>query len=389
MDEQAILAALEAVAVPQFVRAFNDPEVDALRRQLDGLPDATVVARAELLQSMEAAVEDEDARHRDRLFAHLSEQRRIAPVPARPSLGSLTAEISELSRQLCDLQLPPLALVSSDADDAPQLRLRRQLDALRLECRIRIRDAAAAAERARHEVEAEIDAESANAGSQLQAELQAIAAQAAVADRLFEQQRGRRTAAAAAFETDCETLAAAQASALVERHRRHAAAVPAWERSIAAVRRSEAEDRALRERVLADNRARFEAEHAAEELAMLAELHNARSTEGEADARLAEATALRNQARERAAQRPMGKEEASLLQKLERSLVMRTQQLASVGRDLIEYRHRLIWQEGEYNVRFGVDPKVAILASKAVNKRPTTELARRLPRLMGSVRTGG
>jgi hypothetical protein len=78
-------------------------------------------------------------------------------------------------------------------------------------------------------------------------------------------------------------------------------------------------------------------------------------------------------------------EEQTVLQKLERNLAFKTKQMADIGKDLLEYRHQLISKEGEYNIRFGVDPTVAILASKIPKRRPTTVIANRLPRLLPSM----
>jgi hypothetical protein len=120
------------------------------------------------------------------------------------------------------------------------------------------------------------------------------------------------------------------------------------------------------------------------EAALCAELHNSKGMllkEAELDGQLAAGTKARNDAREQFLHQPMRGEEQTVVQKLERNLAMKTKQLADVGKDLIECRHQLICQEGEYNVRFGVDPTVAILASKIPKRRPTTVITHRLPRL--------
>jgi hypothetical protein len=99
------------------------------------------------------------------------------------------------------------------------------------------------------------------------------------------------------------------------------------------------------------------------------------------DVRVVERTKNRNRARDLFLNKPMRKQEQSRIKRLERDLAVVTQHFAAVGKELIEYSHQLVAQEGEYNCRFGADPTVAVLAPKSPKKRPTTMFANRLPRL--------
>jgi ribosomal 50S subunit-associated protein YjgA (DUF615 family) len=101
------------------------------------------------------------------------------------------------------------------------------------------------------------------------------------------------------------------------------------------------------------------------------------------DSKLEEVSRKRNKAKEQFMHLPMRKQEETAIEKLERDLAHKTQQLATVGKELIQYRHRLIHQEDEYNYRFGAEPTVGILAPlvKTVKKRPTTMFSHRLPRM--------
>jgi hypothetical protein len=100
------------------------------------------------------------------------------------------------------------------------------------------------------------------------------------------------------------------------------------------------------------------------------------------DSRITELKRAKERARDLFLHKPMRKEEQNSVQRLERNLAIKTNQLAAVGRELLNFRHQLMTQEDEYNSRFGVDPSVAVLAMKNnENTRPATNLGQRLPRL--------
>ena len=93
-----------------------------------------------------------------------------------------------------------------------------------------------------------------------------------------------------------------------------------------------------------------------------------------------EVTKRRDDAKAAVLNKPMRKEESSIIKRLEGQLSIVTSQLTSWGKELFQYRQQLIHQEGEYNIRFGVDRSVAVM--KPAKKRPTTTLAsKRLPKL--------
>jgi hypothetical protein len=79
----------------------------------------------------------------------------------------------------------------------------------------------------------------------------------------------------------------------------------------------------------------------------------------------------------------MRREEMEIIKKLERQLSITTHQLATIGKDLLLFRHQLVQQEDEYNNRFGADPSVAILSP---TKRPGTAMANKhLPKLITAI----
>jgi hypothetical protein len=135
-----------------------------------------------------------------------------------------------------------------------------------------------------------------------------------------------------------------------------------------------------------ENSVKLEKERSKFELTLAGLLAEYRERPGngnnELDMKVTEKTKARNRARDQFLQKPMRKEEHAIVQRLERALALKTQQLVTVGKELLLYRQQLITQEDEYNCRFGVDPSVAVLAPKgAEKKRPTTSMAHRLPKL--------
>ncbi|OHS96192.1 hypothetical protein TRFO_10123 [Tritrichomonas foetus] len=68
-----------------------------------------------------------------------------------------------------------------------------------------------------------------------------------------------------------------------------------------------------------------------------------------------------NEAKHKAENIPMRKDECDAIKRLEEILEQKTQQLTIIAKDLMGYRNRLKQQEDEYNRRFGVAPQVAIL----------------------------
>jgi hypothetical protein len=124
-------------------------------------------------------------------------------------------------------------------------------------------------------------------------------------------------------------------------------------------------------------------EHLASELRSFD--HNARNPDSTLVIELAEKTKDRDEAMNLIVKPPARTEEQDILRRLERHLGVTTQQLTSAGKDLMMYRQQLAQQEGEYNCRFGVEPKVAIMraaVAAGLRKRPASAFVpRRLPRL--------
>jgi len=72
--------------------------------------------------------------------------------------------------------------------------------------------------------------------------------------------------------------------------------------------------------------------------------------------------------------RPMRKEEESLMYHLESILAQKTQYISIIGRELLEYRDLLISQEGMVNSRFGNDPSISIMKKSSTITRPYTSM---------------
>lgn len=81
--------------------------------------------------------------------------------------------------------------------------------------------------------------------------------------------------------------------------------------------------------------------------------------------------------------RGMRAEEQSVIDQLTETLHAKTQYLIMVGRDMLDYRSRLIEQEQEVNARFGHEPLVSLGAQNINAKRPLTAMStvKKLPRL--------
>lgn len=97
---------------------------------------------------------------------------------------------------------------------------------------------------------------------------------------------------------------------------------------------------------------------------------------------LKEAQRYRDNAKTRFISKPMRSEERERIERLENTLAIKTKQLTTIGKDLLQYRQHLINQEGEYNTRFGVDPSVAIMRPNSKKRSTTSYVTKRLPKLV-------
>jgi hypothetical protein len=108
----------------------------------------------------------------------------------------------------------------------------------------------------------------------------------------------------------------------------------------------------------------------------------ARHSDSELADRVVAADQARNSVRDLFASHPSRPEEHTAIQRLGQHLSFKSQQLTTLGKDLLSYRQRLTAQEGEYNGRFGVDPKVAVMRSGMGRSRAiSTLIPKRLPGL--------
>lgn len=79
--------------------------------------------------------------------------------------------------------------------------------------------------------------------------------------------------------------------------------------------------------------------------------------------------------------KPMRAEEFEAIKALSDTLDQKSKYLCFIGRDLLAFRERVIEQEEELNLRFGVQPSITSFSTKSVNVRSMATANKKLPRL--------
>jgi hypothetical protein len=356
----------------------------AIRHHLDSLPDIISHERSELLTKWEVLCDEEDIRHRQLLFAHLRDQQNEHHSDVDGSVASeLDQQIGELSDELHTMELLAPTLSFEGDSTKTQQQHQAELNCLRNERKCRVREAENQSQEVRSLLSHNIKEETSRIAGEMRHEAEEFERVRQQSCDESEKRRLRRKevinepARASeeivnGFGRQCmvrETDFRLACRTLREQIEHMKLSVASADVEFGCARR-EAEMR--REVEIG----RLESQMRAE-----SELQRKPMSDQHLDVRIIERTKNRNRARDMFLSKPGRKEEQNWIKRLERHLAVVTQQLAALGKELIQYRHQLVAQEGEYNCRFGADPTVAVLAPKSPRRRPTTMFANRLPRL--------
>jgi hypothetical protein len=359
-------------------------ELDELCRQLDSISESVQQRRLELVRDWESKADAEDAQHRQSIFAHLEEQRvdRMASVD-RQLLDALDSQFASLLDEMRELQFICLTPV---ADDAERRRLGRDLEDLRAERRRRLRIAQALSSQAQQEITSQIELELSQQNSGKQRIQETLSEFQNSIEEQVTAQKNRRNGTADEFHRKAAELEREFSEMQTAKEAEFRRPAIAKEQLVQDARIDLDMNEMRYENEMREERERKEAEMAELGRRLVDELREFTTimpTNRTLDGRLGESMRRRNMARDQVAKMPMRSQEESLIERLETSLAFTTQQLATIGKELIQYRHRLIHQEDEYNFRFGTDPIVGVLAPllNPPKKRPTTTFTRRLPKL--------
>jgi hypothetical protein len=378
---------------PRYSAAHDTISIDELHNKIRALPELAIAERAQVLDRWTKQLDAEELRHRDAVFALLPAPRpAVAIDPEKKALiAGLTEEIELLGRELHGLEfIGPMVAVAGEAPDEDQQKLRDELQRLRQERRQRTREAEAQALAAKQELEAQIEA----AKVEMKAELEALEVeleQAGKADRAeYEKQRQRRKDLAQLAVNAEEETAKFCAEQLNERSLAAQQTVRDLDQLHADLETQIVADREELAKTVSNARLTLKTAFSTLIKDCEIDLHEFERRAQLSDSELANRVVALSQARDNARdvffKKPRRAEEHSTIQRLERHLSVKTQQLTTVGKDLVMYRQQLALQEGEYNGRFGVDPKVAIMRAVIPKRRPTTTFVpRRLPRLSDPV----
>jgi intracellular sulfur oxidation DsrE/DsrF family protein len=377
---------LEQIKISRLPAEFEP--VSDLRHRLLSLPDRNQIAKSQLIHEFEAKLEEEEVRHRGSLFKHLFEQRDEKVVQMdRTHIDPLDREIEALSNELRGVELNDAKYVFlGDPVDNKAQKLQIELEQLRIERKQKIRRAEAISQTSRTELQTHIEKESSHNETEIANLNSEIEALQETAREEYGRERQRRSDNAEKAEKRIGVL---QNHFLQTVRDKRSEFLSALESQRQIIEQRQLESNSFKRRDEAEKieaRATLERELATRHFEFRQELEKFRqcSQKGvqELEGKIYENTKKRNLAKDQFQKKAMRKEEQSIIQKLERHLAIKTQQLATIGKELLEYRHVYILQEDEYNNRFGADPTVGVLAPKSPKKRPTT-CSRKLPKLAG------
>jgi hypothetical protein len=374
--ETALRQKLDDIQIPQPLD-LDRRILIAMRHHIDSLPAIIRNERSELIKKWEVLCREEEARHRQSLLAHFDDQRNDRHPDFDRSVSSeLDRQIGELSGELHNLELlgPAVSFEGPFAD--AQRRLQDELDRKRRVC-----EAESHSQEVRSLLSQSIGEDISKLADVLRRETEDF-------ERLWQQSRDeyekqrlrRKEVADGAARTRDEIVDGFGRDRTAKETDFRLACRTLRERiehvKLCVACAGEAFECARRDAAM-----QWEVEIGRLEGQMRDELQRNPMADQHLDVRVVERTKNRNKARDVFLNGPIRREEQTSIKRLERHLAVVTQQLAALGKELIQYRHQLVAQEGEYNCRFGADPTVAVLAPKSPKRRPTTMFANRLPRL--------
>jgi hypothetical protein len=374
-----LIAQFAEIQVPD-TQIPDNPADGELYRQRDTLPVTFAGKRKELVDGWAHLLDEEDSRHRELLFASLREQKQ-PPVPEmdRRHIDELDRQILELSDELVQSEMTVPTFVFTDENE---VRLLRELEDVRNERKRRIRQMTALSREAMGELLGQLENEMATTGEEHRRLTQEIDNMATLHQSEFDRQRQRRRANEQDHLQRMEELEINFRESCINKALERSRALETLELMIRHRRLENDTERKQFEFNLAEAKLRFETEWLKLGASRQAQGEKEEQERGrQLDLRLIEATRERNRARDQFVSIPMRREEQIVIQKLEKNLAFQTQQLATVGKEVLQYRHQLSAREDLYNGRFGAEPAVAVMPTKGPKVRPATNYVRRLPRL--------
>lgn len=384
-------AKLSEIVIPEGKSGIDDTSIMELRNRKQELPEQISEEKSKLISNWDKETDIEDNRHRERLQS-LVYQQNEDEIPAlrnkqKELAEELNNEIASLTTNLKDLQLiAPLCHYANDPVDEEQQRLKQEVDMLRDERKQRVKQALAFAEQTRNEYQAKIDQEAKAAEDALTAERDLELAGDNEMHNKFEVLRQERKDAAAKAQERCQRLQQIFDQKFDETDREFGKAVENKKQAIVHAQMKLDTDEKQLAFQAEQARIKLEAELMRLEGVLNEQLEQAKANPAkisqEIEERLADAQNRLQAAKSAYENRPMRDEELSVIERLENNLQLQTNHLATVGKDLIQYRQHLIQQEEAYNGRFGADPAVAVMRVKPQSRRPITTFApKRLPKL--------
>ncbi|OHT06820.1 hypothetical protein TRFO_25131 [Tritrichomonas foetus] len=392
-DFNSLESELDSIKVPNNLVEITDESIEELSNKLKKLPIETSNEKNDLLQKYNQAIDEEEERHRQLLMAYLSQQNEVfdfEPIQkeGRDKIDRMEKYILELQEKLKYLEsISPTLNIFGDSTDLEKIRLEEELQKLRQELKIKIRKAEAIKSEAIKEASLKIDAQKLENDKLIKEEEDKQKLDAIKSHNDYEEQRNIRKS----LSNSCDLRINSEIEHFKETFEQskltHTQSMSSLEQVIQGMSVQNEDDWKKYKQVFDNERNRLDNEKdkmAVELPQQLKSLHDGiPNMHPHLDKRIQDAMKRRDNAIETLKNKPMRPEEMSIIQRLEGQLSITTQQLTTVGKDLILYRQQLIHQEGEYNNRFGVDPSVAVM--KPTKKRPTTTFApKRLPRLSNS-----
>ena len=382
---------LGEIVVPECAIGIDTASIEELRQKKAELPGKVTQEREQIISKWEKEANDEDTRHRECMQSFVYEQKEDE-IPALQSrrkelAQELDNEITALSTNLKNLQLiAPLCHYANDPVDAEQERLKQEIDRLRDERKQRVKQALAFSEQTRNEFQAKIDEAAKAAEDALNVEKDREQAEDVEMHNKFEELRQQRKDASAQAADRNQRLQQFFDEKFDASEREFGKSMENKKQAIVHAQIQLDTDEKQLAFQAEQARLKLEGEMMKLEGVLTEQLEQLKANPAkvsadiekmleEAQKRLAEAQAAYEN-------RPMREEEYSVIERLENNLQLQTNHLATVGKDLIQYRQHLIQQEEEYNGRFGADPAVAVMRVKPPCRRPiSTFQPKRLPKL--------
>lgn len=382
---------LNSVIIPDEIIELTDQSINDLKIKLENLPGEVTEERNSIVSKFEQSIDEEEERHRQLLLSYLaycneSQERDYEScfTEQKKRISLFEGQIKELDKEFKRIVNMSLKLAKFDSEDLEQIRLEEELSRVRQEMKAKIRNEENIKNDLIKEATQKILQQQEENEKNYKEENDKQRKESKESHNLFDEQRNRRRKIS---ENSVKNLKEEEnnfRNLLENRKIENNEKLVELKRAIINVRqKAEDENESFEERLLKERR-RLEKENKLitdkfpDQIKLLKD--GIEKMHPELDRKILEMTERRDKAKLASLNKPMRKEEISIIKRLEGQLSVTTSHLTAVGRDLLQYRQQLISQEGEYNVRFGADRSVAIM--KPSKRRPTTTMAtKRLPKL--------